>query len=107
MHLNNGYANGADRIGYGYTGMGICPGIENNALRLTHTAMQVIDEFAFHIALIAVDLHQREPFGKLFEIMLKALMAVYFRLPCAEQVQVGAVYNCNVQHDNVQGKKNP
>jgi len=98
MHLNDRNAYCRDGVSQGNAGMGIRPCIENNALHPAYAAMQVIDEFPLNVAMEIIKSHEGKSFLQYFEIVVETHVAIYFRFANAEQIQVGPIYNSELQH---------
>ncbi len=84
MHFYDGDTYSTYGIGQGYAGMGVATGVQDYARYPTHATVQVVDQLAFHIALVVADLHPRKTSPQHSQVLFECLAAVYMRLPCSQ-----------------------
>src|SRR5690606_16099559 len=78
-------------------GVGIGPGIQDNALISFKTAIvQFIYDLSFYIGLIIFQLHLLELELEGSKILLKGCFSVNLRFALAQKVQIWSVYNDNL-----------
>ena len=78
--------------------MGIGSRIEDDAIPVKSYFLQLVNEQALDIALIVSDLDVRIVLPEPFQIGLKRIITIDIRLPRAEQIEVGPVYNLYFRH---------
>ena len=82
----------------GDAGVGVAPGVEDDAVgRETHR-LQPVDEFPLHITLVVADLDVGEEVAQLFHQGLHRGGAIDRRLANTRQVQIGPIDNFNTFH---------
>lgn len=102
VQLDIGDGNASQGVTKRHTGMGECPGVDQNEVDLFVTGfMNAVDQYAFVIALSAGEAVAKVGSGarqRLFNIV-KGGMPVYLGLPGAQQIEVGAIEQQKLRHE--------
>jgi hypothetical protein len=76
--------------------VGIAPGIQDDAIRISRRFLEGIDQIPLVIRLLVRDGMVRMLFPEGREVRSESLRTVGFRLPASQQVKVRAIDNQNV-----------
>ena len=93
MDLYDGGAQRADAVLQGYTGVGIRPGIQHDAIVVEAYLLHLVYQRALYIALIIVYLHVGIALAQRFEIGFKGAAAVNTGFAGSQEIQVGTIDN--------------
>src|SRR6202000_53697 len=91
MHFDDGRLDGGDRIADGYRGMGIAAGIQEDAVGRESGPLQLVDQFAFDIALKIAEGDGGIFFLQLRKVLIEGLTAINLRLARPKQIQIRPV----------------
>ena len=98
VHLRKRDAHTGKRVPYRHAGVGVCPRVDDNPVRLPARTLHGIHNRAFVVALEVAQRHAKRGGGfiQLGRQAGKRLRTVKMRFARAEQVEVGAVDDENV-----------
>lgn len=98
MYLYSGRRNGRQGICNSDRGMGVCPGINDDAIYVEAQFMNFINQFAFVIRLKIAKLHVGKLGFERFQILQEGAITINCRFALAQQVEIGAVNDKNLFH---------
>lgn len=99
MHFHHGSGNSGYGIVDGHGSVAVAAGIEDDSIIRKADLLNLVDQFAFDIALIVINLQVGERLAELGEVVLKGLRAVDIGFANAKEVEVGTVDDDNLLHD--------
>jgi len=79
--------------------MSIPTGIKDYPITIETSPVQLIDEFAFHIALKIFDLNRRKFLFQRWNKVFKAHLSIGIWLPFSGKIQIWTVYNADLHND--------
>lgn len=91
MHLHHGNANSADAVGQGDGCVGIGTRVHHHGIESAVGFLQLVDEATFVVGLIISELMLRETLEKSVKVSLEGDVAVDFKFPSAQQVEIRPV----------------
>lgn len=98
MDLYYWQSDGSHRISQSYRGVGISAGVHHNAVIFSHRFMKLVDKDTFMIGLKRIDDTIRKSFFQRFQIIIKRLIAIHFRLTFSDKVQIWTVKYQNLHN---------
>jgi len=91
VNFDDGRLYGRNSIGNGQRRVGVGTGIEDDTVVAEAHFMQFVYDCPFVVALKVVNMKAGEAASEVEEKILKAVIAIDFGLPLAEEVEVGAI----------------